>query len=241
MSNFFSSATELDKGDLVRAWGVHLFTASGAICGFLALLAIIQQNWRVAMCWIGVTIMIDSIDGMLARRFRVKELLPGFDGALLDNMVDYFTYTIVPAVFLFQLDLLPSNWAIFGISLMVLASSYQFAQADAKDEGEYIAFKGFPSYWNVMAVYLLMLNWPPWVNLAVVLFFSLLVFIPIRYVYHSRTVQYRKITMMLTAIWVLCALGMALTYPHQPIWLVYGSFYYVIYYAGMSFYLMRKW
>ena len=241
MPNSASSVTEpIEKRDQMYAWGVHLFTASGAIWGFLALLAIIQGEWRLAMGWIALTIIIDGVDGALARRFRVKDVLPSFDGALLDNMVDYFTYTIVPAVFLYQSALLPRNWDILGITVMVLASSYQFAQADAKDDDSYHSFKGFPSYWNVMAVYLLMFDWTPWVNLLLVLFFSLLVFVPIKYVYHSRTIQFRKLTLFLSIVWGLVVLILALLYPQHPIWLLYGSLFYAFYYLAISLHLMKS-
>lgn len=237
MSKIIPSFSPPSRGQLL-AWGVHLFTASGAVWGMLALLAIMQADWVLALSWMGIATFVDAADGTLARRFRVKEVLPGFDGALLDNMVDYFTYVIVPALFLYQANLLPENLAIIGASLIILTSAYQFAQADAKTEDHY--FKGFPSYWNIVAFYLLVLKLSSWANFALILFFSIMVFVPIKYVYHSRTVHFRKLTLVLSLIWGVMVVAIVILYPQTPTWLVWGSLIYVIYYVGVSLYLMQK-
>jgi phosphatidylcholine synthase len=236
-----STVEENDRKDTALAWSVHLFTASGAVWGFLALLAIIQGRWQLALGWMALAAVVDSVDGMLARRYRVKDVLPLFDGALLDNMVDYFTYTIVPALLLYQADLLPPNWSIFGIAVMVLASSYQFAQGDAKSDGDNHFFKGFPSYWNVLVFYLLMLEWGIWANLGLVLFFSVMVFVPIKYIYQSRTTHFRKLTLGLSALWGVASLIILITFPNHSKVLLYGSMLYIVYYAVLSIYLMRKY
>jgi phosphatidylcholine synthase len=223
-----------------RAWSVHLLTASGVVWGFLAVLALVDENWPLALGWMALAFFIDSVDGMLARRFQVKEILPGFDGALLDNMVDYFTYTIVPALFLYQAALLPPDYAILGISVMMLVSSYQFAQGDAKSDGEVYFFKGFPSYWNVMVYYFLMLNLGVWFNLGALLVLSVLVFVPIRYVYHTRTLAFRRVTLLLSVVWGAVAVYTTMSYPDHSMLFVYGSLLYAVYYVGISLYLMRR-
>ena len=235
------------RSDLAKAWSVHLFTASGAVWGFLALLAIGQGNWLAAVLWMMVTVFIDSTDGVLARRFRVKDVLPGFDGALLDNMVDFFTYVIVPALFIYQAGLLPLGWDLFGVIVLVLVSSYQFSQADAKagdgasgDDPDDHVFKGFPSYWNVVATYMLIMALNPWVNLAVLLFLAVMVFVPIKYVYHSRTVEFRPLTIALTVIWGLLIGLILFNYPDHDPALGWYSLIYVAYYVGVSLYLRWK-
>ncbi|MCA9938274.1 MAG: hypothetical protein KC418_06510 [Anaerolineales bacterium] len=231
-------APSATRANQLSAWGVHLFTASGIVWGVLALLAIIQGRWIPALIWMGAATMVDASDGTLARRFRVKEVLPGFDGALLDNMVDYFTYVIVPALFLYQGQLFPPRLALLGVIIITLASAYQFAQADAKTDDNY--FKGFPSYWNVVAFYLFVMALPAWLNFLLVVLLGALVFVPIKYIYHSRTAAFRRLTMFLTLLWGGAVVALLLSYPQHPTWLVWASFLYVVYYAATSLYLMHR-
>ena len=163
------------------AWTVHAFTATGAIWGLLALLAISNDRWIEAFAWMGVAVFVDAFDGIAARRLRVKEALPEFDGALLDNILDYLNYVFVPAYFLAVAGFLPQSLRVAGAVLILLASAYQFCQSDAKTEDHY--FKGFPSYWNIMVFYMFILNLPPWLNMTLVVVLSVLVFVPIKYIY----------------------------------------------------------
>ena len=91
----------------LAAWGVHLLTASSVPAGILALRATVNGDASAAFLWMAYTIAIDSIDGTLARAVGVKEVLPWVDGARLDDIVDYFTYVVVPVFFLLQMRLLP--------------------------------------------------------------------------------------------------------------------------------------
>src|SRR5438309_4223933 len=151
------------------------------------------------MGWMAYTIAIDSFDGTLARAVGVKRVLPFFDGTRLDDLVDYFTYVIVPALFLLNFDLLPARTAVPVALCPVLASAYGFCRTDAKTADHY--FTGFPSYWNVVAFYLYALGWPPALNAVVVVLLSLAVFVPIRYVYPSRTTTLRPVTVALGLVW----------------------------------------
>lgn len=220
------------------AWGVHLFTASGAIWGLLALLAITREQWVWSFAWMGVAILVDSFDGILARRVRVKQVLPGFDGALLDNMVDYLNYVFVPAFFLSQTDMLPPQIGLVGAVLILLASSYQFCQNDAKTADHY--FKGFPSYWNIMVFYLFILSLGGWINLAIVMLFSALVFVPIKYIYPTRTKMHQGLTLTMAAGWGVVNIVILLTYPTHAPWLVWASLLFAVYYTGMSLWAMLR-
>src|SRR5207244_9521608 len=126
---------------------------------------------------------IASIAATFARAAAVKRVPPFFDGTRLDDLLDYFTYVIVPAVFLVHLRLLPAGAAVPVALCPVLASAYGFCRTDAKTSDHY--FTGFPSYWNVVAFYLYTLGWPLAVNAAVVVLFSIAVFVPVRYIYPS--------------------------------------------------------
>jgi phosphatidylcholine synthase len=223
------------------AWSAHLFTASASLWGLLTLLAITNGEWISAFIWMGVAIVIDSFDGFLARRVRVKEILPEFDGALLDNMLDFLNYVFVPAFFLTQGNLLPQPVGLVGAMLILLASSYQFCQSDAKTEDHY--FKGFPSYWNIMVFYLFILNLNGWVNFAVVVILSILVFVPIKYIYPSRTSFYQTLNLAATGMWAIANAVILFTYPNHPQWLVLVSLLFALYYTVMSLvatYLTRK-
>lgn len=222
----------------IAAWGVHLFTACGAAAGLLALVATTNQNWHAAIFWMAVTIFVDSVDGTLARLVKVKAVLPQFDGALLDNIVDYFTYVIVPAYFLYEAPIVPPGIALFTAIVITLASAYQFCQTDAKTEDHF--FLGFPSYWNVVVFYLFMLNVSPWLNLAVLLLCAVGVFVPIKYVYPSRTQILRGLTWFFSAIWLVIMSVILAEGPRAPKWLVILSLFYIVYYFGLSFYLNVK-
>ena len=211
---------------LVLAWGVHLFTATGALWGLLAIMATVQHQWQAAFFWLGLAALVDSLDGTLARRFKVKGVLPGFDGALLDNIIDYQTYVIVPAIFLYEANLLPASVTIAGVAMVVLASAFQFCQEDAKTDDH--SFKGFPSYWNVVVFYLFIFNANPWINFWVIATLTVLVFVPIRYLYPSRMVRYQKLTLALTIIWGLLCVTIWLQYPAFQPWMLWASLLYLV-------------
>lgn len=240
MSNLYNLTTDEEwspsKKNIIFAWSAHLFTATGAIWGLLAILAIVNQQWFAAFVWMAMSIFVDSFDGLLARRVRVKEVLPGFDGALLDNMIDFLNYVMVPALFVYEADFLPPGFALIGAVLIMISSAYQFCQDDAKTEDHY--FKGFPSYWNILVFYLFILNWNGWVNLALITLLSILVFVPIKYIYPSRTERGRRLTMTLGGIWGIINVIILIQYPNHAPWLVWASLLYAVYYCAASLYFM---
>jgi len=209
------------------AWSIHLLTAMGAVFGFLAIIAIGRHQWLLAFTWMAVSVFIDSVDGILARAFKVKDVLPNFDGALLDNIVDYFTYVIVPASFLYETHSVPYKLNLLSSILITLSSAYQFCQSDAKTEDHW--FKGFPSYWNIVALYIFLLDFPEKINFIIILLFTILVFVPIRYLYPSRAIQYRLLNLILVSIWAFLIVLSLYNYPNHHIY-IYLSLIYVIYY-----------
>jgi len=214
------------------AWGVHIFTASGAAWGLLAIIAIQNQQWRLAMVWMVLAIIVDGFDGWLARLADVKTYAPGIDGALLDNLLDYLNYVIVPGLFLYEAELLPSPFAIPAILLIAITSAFQFTQTDAKTEDHY--FTGFPSYWNVMAIYMLVWRMDSWVNLAVVIALNLLIFVPIKYVYPTRTSRLQRLTMFMTLAWATIGVIGLYQYPYVQPWVLWGTWVYIAYYLSLS-------
>ena len=215
------------------AWAVHLLTASGAVLGVLALLAVAEGDFSRAALLMLAALAIDSVDGTLARWFRVAEILPGFDGRRLDDLVDYLNYVIVPAVFMVASGALPGwGWA----SLPVLASAYGFSQHEAKTDDHF--FLGFPSYWNVVAIYLWQLDLPPALSAALVAGLALAVFVPLKYVYPSRMHALWRTTNAGAALWLL-AISAAILWPRPlgEIRLAEISLLYPAYYIAISMWL----
>lgn len=224
----------------VAAWLVHLFTASGAVLGLLTLSAIHHQRFLLAFWLIGAAIIVDAVDGVLARRAMTKVAAPTVDGGLLDNLIDYLNYVIAPAFFLLEGGLLPAGWKFVGASLVVLASAYQFTQPEAKTKDHF--FKGFPSYWNIVVFYLFFWQTSPSTNLIIILVLAVLVFVPIKYVYPSRlefltrNPWLRRAMLMATVLWGLATAALLWLYPDTNRILVVLSIGYAIFYALISFY-----
>jgi phosphatidylcholine synthase len=211
---------------------VHAYTASGVVLALLAALAVIENDFRAAFFWLSLQVAVDATDGLLARRARVAERLPWFDGAALDQIVDYLTYVFVPALLVWRAPLVPGTWAIPVASLMLVASAYGFNRTDAKTNDHF--FTGWPSYWNVVTFYLLVLDWPALVNAGVLAAFAILVFVPVRYVYPSRTPVLRLTTNVLGVLWAALMLVMLWQYPAVSRVALWASFVFVVYYYGLS-------
>jgi phosphatidylcholine synthase len=220
----------------VAAWGVHVYTASGSVLALLIVLAAIEGD-AVRALWLGLAaLIIDGTDGMLARRLRVKEVVPWFDGARLDDIVDYLTYVFAPVVLLWTTGHLPGGtWGTVVAAVPLLTSSYQFCRVDAKTDDHF--FLGFPSYWNVVAFYAIVLDWRPGTVAAVVLVCAVLVFVPVRYLYPSRTEAYWQLSLALTVVWLLCYAVLLVQMPAPWLPWVLLSALYLVYYAGLSIYL----
>lgn len=219
----------------VAAWGVHAYTASGAIAGFLVLRATFAGRAREAFFWMLIAVLIDATDGALARAVDIKRVLPWFDGSKLDDIVDYFTFVIAPVVFFFHMQLLPPSGTLLFVSVPLLASAYGFCQDAAKTPDHF--FTGFPSYWNIVAFYLYVGGLSNWINGAIICALAVCVFIPVRYIYPSRTVPFRCLTNLLGVGWVGVLLVLLWQFPAPSGWLVLFSLYYPLYYTLLSFYL----
>jgi len=220
------------------AWGVHLYTATGAVTAFAAVLAVIAGDYRTAFLWLVVATFVDATDGLLARAAKVKERVPGFDGARLDDIVDYLTYVFVPVLLLSHAGSLPSGWGPLVAAVVLLSSAYGFASADAKADDGF--FTGFPSYWNVVAVYVYAARFSPVVNAAILLTLSVLVFVRIGYVYPSRTPVLRGVTVGLATVWAVMLVAVILAMPQVPVRLLIASFFFPVYYTVLSLVLHAR-
>ena len=173
---------------------------------FLALNRIFSDRYRDAFFWLFLSVIVDATDGLLARRANVASHLPWFNGAKLDDIVDYLTYVFVPAFFVWHALLVPDQWSAIVVCAMLLSSAYGFNRADSKTTDGF--FTGFPSYWNVVVFYLYLAGWTPETNAAILLVLAALVLVPIRYVYPSRTPVWRVPTIVLGALWGLLVIAM---------------------------------
>ena len=219
------------------AWSVHLFTGTGAVWGFLTLLAIWESNFKLAIVYMVVAMFVDGFDGMLARWFHVKEYAREIDGGLLDNIIDYLNYVVVAALLLVKVPgLMPRGFEMAAAFSILLTSGYQFSQTDAKTDNESFFFKGFPSVWNFLVVYLMLLGLNPWLNLAALVICNILVFVPVKYLYPSRNTRLRRLTLVFTYLYGALGVWGLMQYPDVPDWVVTVSFVYIAYYALMSFF-----
>jgi len=218
------------------AWGVHLLTASGAVVGTAALVAIAGGHLPAAAVLMLVALVIDALDGTLARAVGVSWVLPAIDGRRLDDMVDFLNYVIVPAVFMVTAQSLP-HWSL--VSLPVLASCYGFSNVGAKTPDDF--FQGFPSYWNIVAIYFWGLGLSPMINGAVLIFLSVMVFVPLRYAYPSKMPVLRTTTGVLSVLWsVVLAVSVLVPERVRGMHLLELSLAYPAYYLLLSYWLSSR-
>jgi phosphatidylcholine synthase len=220
---------------LILAWLVHLYTALGTVVAFFSLLCIEQTNFRDAFYLMALAVVIDATDGTLARAARVKELIPWFDGELLDEIVDYFNYVIVPSLFLVRANILPPQDSLWLAALPLLSSAYGFCQREAKTADYF--FLGFPSYWNIVVFYLYVLQTPLWVNAFLIIALSILVFVPIKYVYPSRSPRFRSQINVLGVLWGGAVLYLIYQLPNPSRVLSFASLLFPAYYTALSLWL----
>ncbi|WP_331966256.1 CDP-alcohol phosphatidyltransferase family protein [Candidatus Binatus sp.] len=221
------------------AWGVHLYTALGAALGLLAIYAASQRELRASFLAMGVATIIDSSDGPLARWLMVKTRVPTFDGALLDNIVDYLTYTVAPVFLMLEAGIIPgSRWGLGLACFVMLASVYGFCRTQAKTEDNY--FLGFPNYWNLVAFYLFCLSAGVFFNVAVLLLLAVMVFMPLKFIYPNRTVPLRPVTLTLGIIWAFMTVAAVLMLPAVNPILLWAGLSFIAYYFVASFALQAR-
>ncbi|STX29160.1 lidK (CDP-alcohol) phosphatidyltransferase [Legionella beliardensis] len=223
------------------AWAVHAFTASAACAGLFTLAKIYQHEYIHALWFMAIAVVIDAVDGTLARVVGVKKVLPNIDGALLDNIVDYLNYVITPCFFLFvKPDMLPPDLTIIIIIAVIITSSYQFCQADAKTPDHF--FKGFPCYWNIAVFYMFIFNTSMNTNAMILSILCILIFVPIKYVYPSRLdyLTESKLLKLLmhsfSLLYGICSAIVLWTYPTINRLCLVLSLGYIIMYLALSIY-----
>lgn len=217
---------------VAKAWLAHAYTASGIVLALLAARAAIDYQFRDAFFWLTLQVIVDATDGVLARAARVREVIPWFDGVKLDDVIDYVAYVFVPALIVWRALLVPGAWAMPVAAAMLLSSAYGFNRADAKTADH--LFTGFPSYWNIIVLYLFIAQLPAAVNAGILLLLAVLVFVPVRYVYPTRTTILRGLTLALGAVWGALMLLMLWQWPAVSRPILYASLIFPGYYTLLS-------
>lgn len=185
-----------------------------------------------------LAVLIDASDGTLARLVRVKERIPWFDGDRLEDIVDYLNYVLVPSLFLIRADLLPQADALWLAAVPLVTSAYGFCQKEAKTPDHF--FLGFPSYWNIVFFYLYVMQTPRWLNAFLILILSVLVFVPIKYLYPSRSPVLRGPTVTLGLLWGALVVTLIYQLPEPSLWVALASLLYPAYYFILSLYIAGK-
>jgi phosphatidylcholine synthase len=208
----------------ITAWLVHLFTASGLLVGFMGLLAAIDGDYRLAMFWMLATLVIDGVDGTFARMAKVKEVLPQVDGKMIDYVIDFFTYAILPAYLFFVAVDMP-EWARYAgaFAMLLSAAIYYGLDGMVSEDGKH--FVGFPVLWN-MVVYVFIFVTPslPWpATLAVVGALSVLHFVPILVPYPSRGGRWWAVTLGVVVVFIGTAVANVWYFPEVTAWGYWGG------------------
>ena len=227
--------------DKIAAWAVHGFTASGAVLGFLAIISIFNNDQTSSFLWLGLALLVDGLDGTIARKVGVSDKATNIDGSMLDNLVDYLNYVIIPSLMIYWFQMVPNGWEIIIPAGIFAVSLYTFANINMKTEDYY--FSGFPALWNIVVLYFYILNTNQYINLIVIIFLSILTFIPIKFVHPLRVKKLRNITIFCTIIWSATTLKLVTTFPEinlfnekivLTIWIA-CSFYFVAICGSRSF------
>ena len=197
--------------DKIAAWAVHGFTASGAVLGFLAIISILNNDLVGAFLWLGLALLIDGIDGALARKIGVLDKTPNIDGSTLDNVIDYLNYVIIPALMIYWFQMVPNGWEIILPAGMFAVSLYTFANMNMKTNDYY--FSGFPAVWNIVVLYFYILNTHPIINVIIILLLFILTFVPIKFVHPLRVKKIRNLTIFCTVLWSATTLKLVTTNP----------------------------
>jgi phosphatidylcholine synthase len=200
----------------VAAFAVHVLTASGAACALIALKAAVAAQWPKMFAWLGAALVIDGIDGSLARRVRTAEVLPRWSGDVLDFVVDFTTYVFVPSYAMVSSGLFPQSIALaLGLIVIVTAALY-FADRQMKTSDYY--FRGFPALWNLVAFYLFVLKPAPWLAAATVLLLAALTFAPLHFVHPVRVPRWRPLNVAVLFLWGVLAVCALMQNLAPPVW-----------------------
>ena len=186
-----------------RAFSVHLLTASGSFLAFLSLVAASEERWTAMFWWLGLALFVDGIDGPIARKLEVKEILPTWSGDMLDNIIDYVTYVLIPAFALYQRGFMGEGLSFLSAAIIVVSSAIYYADTGMKTKENF--FKGFPVVWNMIVFTLFVIQPGEYLSFAVVVIAGIMTFLPVNFLHPVRVIRLRPVNLSVFFVW--CALG----------------------------------
>ena len=203
-----------------KAFSVHLLTASGSFLAFLSIVAASDEHWTAMFWWLGLALLVDGVDGPIARKLQVKDVLPHWSGDLLDSVIDYVTYVLIPAFALYRSGFMGPGLSFLSAAIIVVTSAIYYADTGMKTKENF--FKGFPVVWNMIVFSLFIVEPGEWIAFAIVVVSAVLTFVPIHFLHPVRVVRLRRLNLFVFLLW--CALGIAsLVYSLQsPQWIRIG-------------------
>jgi phosphatidylcholine synthase len=241
MARWLSSGPECRGNNVtpaqLRAFMVHIFTASGAGLALAALWAAAGGDWALMFGLLGVALFVDGIDGTMARGLKVAERLPRWSGDVLDLVVDFGTYVLVPAYAIATSALLPPPFGLPAGIVIVVTSAIYFADREMKTTDNY--FRGFPALWNGAAFYLFLLKLPPWLNLAIVIALAVLTFAPFKFLHPFRVVRLRALNIAAIVAWAVLAFVAIWRDLDPGVWITGGLVAIGLYIVGVG--LTDRW
>lgn len=196
-----------------RAFSVHLLTASGSFLAFLSLVAAAEKQWTAMFLWLGLALFVDGIDGPIARRLDVKEVLPTWSGELLDNIIDYVTYVLIPAFALYQSGFMGPGLSFLSAAIIVVSSAVYYADIGMKTKENF--FKGFPVVWNMIVFTLFVIGAGEYLSFAVVVIAAALSFVPVYFLHPVRVKRLRTLNLGVFSAW--CLLGIVALAQHMQV------------------------
>lgn len=209
--------------DVIKAYSVHLFTTMGIVCGIFAVKALYEKNLDIVFLWLGIALLIDGTDGFFARKYQVTKFAPRINGVILDAIVDFFNYVILPVLIILQIGFLPDRIEFLSVVLILCASCYTFANIKQKAEDNY--FNGFPAIWNVLVLDFYILNSPEIINFIAIILCFALTFMPIKFVHPLRVKSYRWLAILSFSLWGISTLFLLFVFDDKTL------MYYLSYYA----------
>ncbi|MDZ7719610.1 MAG: CDP-alcohol phosphatidyltransferase family protein [Balneolaceae bacterium] len=218
----------------LKAWTVHLFTASGIIAVFMALISTAENDFRTAMLWLIAAQLIDGVDGTLARRYNVQKVLPKVSGKSIDFVIDFCGYAVIPAFMIYQAALM-QEWVGLSMALLIVFTSAIYYGKTGMITDDFY-FKGFPVMWNMAAFYLIFIfNFPDTLNAVLIFLLAVMQFLPIKFAYPSMTSRWKPATLTFTTILMVSMTGMLILYPNYPDFLYWGPIISLDYFAVFGF------
>ena len=222
----------------IAAWAVHGFTTSGAVLGFLAIISIFNNDQVGSFLWLGLALLVDGLDGTIARKIGVTDKAPNIDGSTLDNLIDYLNYVIIPSLIIYWFQMVPNGWNIIIPAGIFAVSLYTFANINMKTKDYY--FSGFPALWNIVVLYFYILNTNLYVNLIVIIFLSILTFIPIKFVHPLRVKKLRNINIFFTIIWSATTLKLVTT-PSTNVFMINNTIIFILWVVSSIYFASVCW